>query len=94
MNKAKAFIFYLVNVLIGVFSYYLFLFLWVAFSWGEPMNLLSLEAILTLTISSLVFLGFNYLLLRKINKPSYWGKALATSSATIITIILVIAYPF
>ncbi|WP_456270981.1 hypothetical protein [Bacillus sp. AK031] len=89
MSNMKKLFFYVGNGLIGVISYYIYLILWVSFSWGEEFSLLTLESLLSLFISGIVFLGFNYVMLRKEgNSSRYW---LIAGGIVIITIIIFVS---
>jgi hypothetical protein len=89
MSTMKNVFFYLGNGLIGVISYYIYLILWVSFSWGEDFSFLTVETLLSLFISGIVFLGFNYVMLRKEQNP---GRCwLIAGSVVVITFFIFVS---
>lgn len=91
MNKIKKTFFYVGNLFIGVLIHYVYIYLWVLFSWGEKMQLYLLETALTLLLGSIIFLGFNYFLLKKENNSKkYWwiGFSLVVFGTTTVSLIL------
>ncbi|MFZ3578461.1 hypothetical protein [Virgibacillus sp. DJP39] len=89
-NKKKIF-FYIGNILIGIITYYAYLYLWVLLSWGEQFLLISLETLISLLTGAVFFLAFNYFLLRKDPKSKkYWwiGLGVVLLSVTIIVSII------
>ncbi|TAA72748.1 hypothetical protein [Planococcus salinarum] len=93
MSRMKKIVFYIGNIIIGVISNYAYLYLWITFSWGEPIRFFSLETLLAAGISTLLFLGFNYLMLRKEEAPKkYWGIALGVVLLSVAVILAIIEF--
>ncbi|SDI81206.1 hypothetical protein [Alteribacillus bidgolensis] len=93
MSNIKKVFFLIGNLVIGILAYYVYLYFWVLFSWGEPFQLNLLETFISLTLSVVVFLGFNYFLLRKVtsSKPYWWSGAGIVIFA-IVCILIILAY--
>ncbi|WP_019416209.1 hypothetical protein [Paenisporosarcina sp. TG20] len=93
MSKMRRIFFYIGNLFIGIISYYSFLYFWMLLSWGDPIRFFSVETLITLCISTVIFLGYNYLLLRQeINPKKYWWIALGVTLFSIIAIVSIIEY--
>lgn len=91
MKKTREIFFYLANIFIGILGFYTYLYFWVSFSWGEKMKLISIETLLSLSLSSAIFLAINYLFLRKEKeKKKYWWISSSITVATILIIVLII----
>ncbi|MBP1950815.1 hypothetical protein [Virgibacillus litoralis] len=93
MNKIKKLIFYAVNIIIGIISFYAYLYFWVLFSWGKPFQLNSLEALISLALGAVLFLGINYFLLKNETAArNYWWIGLGIAFLTILIIITVVEF--
>ncbi|WP_154657413.1 DUF6903 family protein [Pontibacillus marinus] len=74
------------NALIGLFTCYLYLYFWIAFSFNG--SIISIEALVSLLISLLVFGVFNALVVKE-HKKVGWIYALTTYIGTIALFILI-----
>jgi ACR3 family arsenite efflux pump ArsB len=93
MPKMKKVFCYIGNILIGIISCYSYLYFWMLFSWGEPFKFFSLETLISICISIIIFLGYNYLLLRKeSSSKKYWWISLGLVLLSIIVFISIIEY--
>jgi hypothetical protein len=93
MSKLKKLFFYIGNGLIGIISYYIYLILWVSLSWGEEFSIMTVETLISLFISGIVFLAFNYMLLRnEENSNRYWLIAGGVVVITIAIFVSIIGY--
>ncbi|MGP4040932.1 hypothetical protein ACTWP4_13695 [Gracilibacillus sp. D59] len=93
MSNMRRIFFYIGNIFIGIISYYSYLYFWMLFSWGDPFRFFSVETLITLCISTIIFLGYNYLLLRKETySKKYWWISLGVILFSIIAIVSIIEY--
>ncbi|QOR67834.1 hypothetical protein IM538_06790 [Cytobacillus suaedae] len=93
MYTVKRVSFYIGNLFIGVFSFYSFLYFWTLFSWGESFHVFSFETFASALLSMVVFLQFNYLLLRKEdNVKKHWMIAILLVIFSLIVIVSIIEY--
>ncbi|MFC3039775.1 hypothetical protein ACFOGI_05885 [Virgibacillus xinjiangensis] len=93
MNLIKKISFYIGNAVIGVFTFYAYLYFWVMFSWGDAFLINFHAAVISLFLCAVVFITFNHSLLR--NEPdanNYWWIGLSVLLGTIMTILLVLAF--
>ncbi|MFB4169670.1 hypothetical protein [Virgibacillus sp. JSM 102003] len=93
MNKIKKTIFYVVNIIIGIITFYAYIYFWVLFSWGKPFQLNSLEALLSLALGAVLFLGINYFLLKnETASRNYWWIGSGIAFLTILIIVSIIEF--
>ncbi|QHE52132.1 hypothetical protein [Pontibacillus sp. HMF3514] len=74
------------NAVIGLFTCYLYLYFWIAFSFNG--SIISIEALMSLLISLLVFGVFNALVIKE-HKKVGWIYAATTYIGTIALFILI-----
>ncbi|WLR52060.1 hypothetical protein LC040_03865 [Bacillus tianshenii] len=89
MNTGKRIFFYIGNIVIGIFSYYAYLYFWFLFSWGESFP--SAEAFLSVIVDAIVFFVFNVLLLRKESKK-HWSIAIGTAFGSLLVFVAIFAF--
>lgn len=93
MSKIKQMLFYLGNAVIGIVSCYVYLYLWMVFSWSDQFRFISIETFISLFFNFSIFLAFNYLLLRKeTTTKNHWWYALAVMAVSIAAFVLIIEY--
>ncbi|WP_138416680.1 hypothetical protein [Aquibacillus sediminis] len=88
MSSVRKIIFYLGNILIGVLSFYAYIYLWVLISWGEPFRFQWLEALITIAFTSLIYSGFNFILLK--NNPKAKQKWWTGGILVLLTYVVIV----
>ena len=95
MSVPKKIAFYIGNVIIAVMAFYAYMLTYVAFSWGEQFTLFSEETLVSVPTGALFFGTFNFLLLRnETHAKRYWITALSIVVVTLLTIVLILEYPW
>ncbi|MFC2949371.1 hypothetical protein [Virgibacillus sediminis] len=93
MHPIKKILFYIGNAVIGVFTLYAYLYFWMVFNWGDPFLINFQAVVISLFLSVVVFISFNYLLLKNESaSQTYWWVALAILLCTMIVIFIFLAF--
>ncbi|WP_153727405.1 hypothetical protein [Salinibacillus xinjiangensis] len=79
------------NAALGLFTCYLYIYLWVLFEMGQSESILSWKASASFLIGIFIFGIWNYFMIRRHSKK-YWGQGLFTYVGTILLFVLLFQF--